>query len=253
MRVNSDLAASTYMACVCSPAIDAEMRNWIAVGGGNSGCCGNAAHTFGFHLPGYAVPASDYSRSHESAAPYNMSWASAGDFGHRGSPALRARHAALLGRLMNGELPMICEFIGQPWVGRPVYYWARWNGVQTLKRYTGSGHDSWSHISWWRSRANERAYLWTSAPGPTPEHVVTFPPYPGYVLRFHPRKIDANLMIWQRRMIQRGWNLGTTGVDGVFGPRVLQVVRSFQAEKRLAVDGEIGQHTWTAAWTSKVT
>jgi hypothetical protein len=61
---------------------------------------------------------------------------------------------------MRGELPMICEFIGQPYADQPVVYWARWLGVTTLQRYTGAGHDLWSHISWYRSRVDERAYLW---------------------------------------------------------------------------------------------
>ena len=41
------------------------MRDWVNLGGGNSGCCGNAAHTYGFHRPANEVPVSDYSRRHE--------------------------------------------------------------------------------------------------------------------------------------------------------------------------------------------
>jgi hypothetical protein len=61
---------------------------------------------------------------------------------------------------MNGKYPMICEFIGKPWIDRPVYYWARWNGIKVLNKYTGQGHDHWSHISWYRSKVNQRANLW---------------------------------------------------------------------------------------------
>lgn len=148
--------------CVCSPAIVAELNDWVGLGGGNSGCCGDRNHTFGFHLPGCAVSPKDYSRDHEVPAPYNMNWGCAGDFSHGGNTGLRARHATLLARLMadDSTLSMICEFIGQPWADQPVKYWARWNGVRTLRNYTGAGHTTWSHISWYRSKANMRAYLW---------------------------------------------------------------------------------------------
>ncbi len=248
------------MACVCASAIKAEMSDWVKLGGGNSGCCGNKAHTYGFHRAANELSIKDYSRSKEKAAPFNMSWGCAGDFAHKGRDDLRAKHAKVLARLMAGELPMICEFIGQPWEGRPVYYWARWNGVKTLQRYTGSGHDTWSHISWWRSRADERAYLWVPAPTspsngakkpaatkPKP----TVPPFPGRVFEFsaHP-KVDANLMVWQKRMKARGWNIDP---HGMFGPNTRDVVLAFQREKNLGADGVIGPKTWAAAWTLPVT
>lgn len=229
------------MACVCASAIQAEMADWVRLGGGNSGCCGNPAHTYGFHLPASAVSTRDYSRSHETARPFNMDWACAGDFSHRGVATLRAMHVQVLARLMRGELPMICEFIGQPWADRPVYYWARWNGVGTLQRYTGSGHTTWSHISWFRSKANQRPFLWKPP----------YPVFPGYLMRYAKvSKFDANLQVWQLRMKQRGWNIDP---HGFFGPNTLSIVKSFQAEKRLGVDGIIGPVTWKSAWTLPVT
>ncbi len=241
------------MGCVCSPVIEAEMHEWVAIGGSNSGCCGNSAHTYGFHREASAVPASDYSRRRDPAGPngaVNWSYACAGDFSHRGVPALRARHATLLARLMANEpsLAMVCEFIGQPWADRPVYYWARWNGVTTLNKYTGAGHDMWSHVSWYRSRANQRAGLWTVAPAP---EKLTHPAYPGYVIRYDPDRFDANLRVWQTQMkLVRKWTLTA---DGIYGPETRRVVLAFQDEKRLGVDGEIGPITWNAAWTAPVT
>ncbi len=220
------------VACVCSPAIDAEMDDWVALGGGNSGCCGNQAHTYGFHLAGGNVPTTDYSRSHEPGRPANMAWACAGDFAHRGNAALRARHAEVLARLMRGELPMICEFIGQPWPSLPVYYWARWNGVTKLSRYTGSGHDMWSHISWWRSRAGERAYLWTPTTTPPPATPVSAPGQLDVDGELGP----ATIRRWQQIM-------GTTA-DGIISrPRsslVLAVQRHLNTAigAGLAVDGD---------------
>ncbi len=237
------------MGCSCGAAVTAEMLDWVKLGGGNSGCCGNAAHTYGYHCPASSVPSSDYSRRRDPAGPngyLNASWACAGDFGHNGNSRLRAMHATVLDRLVNNDpkLSMICEFIGQPWAGKPVYYWFRGDG---LKRYTGSGHDTWSHISWWRSRANQRAYLWT--PGgatPLPESTKTAAPaYPGYTMTFNADKVDTNVRTWQTRMAARGWTIGT---DGIFGPETLRVVKAFQAEFSLGVDGEIGPITWRAAW-----
>jgi hypothetical protein len=242
------------MACVCASAIVAEMSDWIRLGGGNSGCCGNALHTYGFHLPASALPASDYSRRRDPAPPYNWDWACAGDFHHGGNPGLRARHAQVLARLMRGDFPMVCEFIGQPFPGKPIYYWARWDGIQTLKRYTGHGHDTWSHISWWRSRASQRAHLFTApppAPHPTPvTPVATHPAYPGHLITFNPGHFDPALRTWQTRMRQRGW---TISADGYYGNQTRSVVTAFQREKQLTVDGIIGPQTWNAAWTSPVT
>jgi hypothetical protein len=154
---------------VCAPVISQEMTDWVALGGSNSGCVGNAAHTYGFHRSANAVPADDYSRRRDpngSDGPYtSWDYACAGDYYHGGKAALRARHAALLDRLMSGDpaLSMICEMITMPWGDKPVMYWARWEGVANLRQYTGAGHDVWSHISLFRSRADKRPYLWRTA------------------------------------------------------------------------------------------
>lgn len=155
------------MTGIAAPVIVLEMAEWTGLGGGNSGIVGDRNHSFGFHVAADELPASDYSRTRDpngSDGPYiNWRYSTAGDFDHKNNEALRAKHRTVLSRLMRGELPMICEFIGKPWEDQPVYYWARWNGIATLQRYTGQGHDHWSHISWYRSKANQRAYLWLNA------------------------------------------------------------------------------------------
>jgi len=236
------------MACVCASAIVAEMSDWVKLGGGNSGCCGNSAHTYGFHRAASELPASDYSRRHEAAKPYNMNWGCAGDFHHGYKPALMAKHAEVLGRLMRGELPMICEMITKPWPNKPVYYWARWNGNGTLQRYTGSGHDHWSHISWWRSKANQRAHLWTpggSAPAPAPAVGTVAPKYPGYALKQNDSKVDANVRTWQNQARARGAKITA---DGRFGPATKNVVLAFQKANKLSADGIVGPVTWAGIW-----
>lgn len=62
--------------------------------------------------------------------------------------------------------------------------------------------------------------------------------------------VGDDVRTWQARMVERGWVMRA---DGIFGPRTESVVRSFQAEKGLTVDGLLGQRTWNAAWTSPVT
>lgn len=235
--------------CVCASAIDAEMSDWIKLGGGNSGCCGNTLHTYGFHRAASEVPVSDYSRRHEAAAPYRMNWACAGDFHHGYNPKLMALHAKLLTELMQGKHPMICEMITKPWASKPVYYWARWNGNTTLQRYTGVGHDHWSHISWWRSKANQRANLWIpgtggSGGGTSYSPGTSSPKYPGYLLRPSSKK-DANVRVWQGQAKARGAKLTD---DGIFGPITTKVVKAFQKANKLTQDGIIGPVTWAGVW-----
>lgn len=152
---------------VAAPVIEAEMKDWKSLGGGNSGIVANPdTHDYGFHMAAFAIGPDDYSRWRDpngSDGPYvDWDYCCAGDFDHKNNADLRKMHANVLNGLMNGKYPMICEFIGQPWADKPVYYWARWNGIDTLQRYTGQGHDHWSHISWYRSKANQRAYLWVA-------------------------------------------------------------------------------------------
>ena len=64
------------------------------------------------------------------------------------------------------------------------------------------------------------------------------------------RSRSSGVRTWQQQMRNRGWNIG---VDGDFGPASEQVCRSFQAEKRLGVDGMVGSQTWNASWNSPVT
>jgi N-acetylmuramoyl-L-alanine amidase len=98
---------------------------------------------------------------------------------------------------------------------------------------------------------------------PTGSH----PAWPGTV--FHAR-MDRNgnylgavnygeaLKPWQRRMVERGWDLGKTGpnhdgVDGWFGRTCHDKLGLFQTEKRLTHDHLLGVNSWNAAWTSPVT
>lgn len=60
----------------------------------------------------------------------------------------------------------------------------------------------------------------------------------------------AAIRTWQTRMRTRGW---TITPDGYWGPNTERVLRQFQAEKRLGVDGILGPASWAAAWTAPTT
>lgn len=147
-----------------APVIEQEMKEYTRIGGTNLGILGDSNHKYGFHVPANQLPESDYSKWRDpngADGPFvDWDYACAGDFGHGNKEYLLREHRRVLTDLTRGKYPMICEFIGQPWKDRPVLYWARWNGTKTLQRYTGSGHDTWSHIAWYRSKVDERAYLW---------------------------------------------------------------------------------------------
>ena len=50
----------------------------------------------------------------------------------------------------------------------------------------------------------------------------------------------------QRRLLALGYELGRTGVDGVFLGATADAVGAFQAEHDLAEDGLVGERTWSA-------
>lgn len=54
----------------------------------------------------------------------------------------------------------------------------------------------------------------------------------------------------QARLIERGYNLGKCGADGIFGKMTLAAVKAFQKAKGLKVDGICGPLTWGALLTT---
>jgi hypothetical protein len=85
------------------------------------------------------------------------------------------------------------------------------------------------------------------APKPPPAGV---PPFPGRVIKQPPIMTGADVTQWQAQMRARGWGID---VDGAYGPASERVCRSFQSEKGLAVDGQVGPQTWQASWTAAIT
>jgi peptidoglycan hydrolase-like protein with peptidoglycan-binding domain len=50
----------------------------------------------------------------------------------------------------------------------------------------------------------------------------------------------------QRRLLSLGYDIGPTGVDGVFLGLTKEAVRAFQLEHKLSEDGVVGDETWSA-------
>lgn len=50
----------------------------------------------------------------------------------------------------------------------------------------------------------------------------------------------------QRRLLGLGYDLGRTGVDGVFLGATAEAVRTFQTQHDIAADGVVGDRTWSA-------
>lgn len=80
-----------------------------------------------------------------------------------------------------------------------------------------------------------------------------YPPFPGYDLVYTPGHAELHtndVMVWQKRMHDRGW---TITVDGWYGPQSQTVCKAFQRDSTahnwpLAVDGVVGPLTWKATW-----
>ena len=81
---------------------------------------------------------------------------------------------------------------------------------------------------------------------------VKAPPFPGVDMdrKGFARKNDPNVRLFQARLAERGWKLD---VSGKFDQRTEQVVRAFQREKRLFVDGSVGKNTWREIWEAGIT
>lgn len=89
------------------------------------------------------------------------------------------------------------------------------------------------------------------APAPPPPSNVIAPPFPGtYYWLTSPMMHAAGIRVFQARLSVRGWRIT---VDGWFGGETDRVVRAFQREKRLVVDGIVGPFTWRALWESPIT
>lgn len=96
--------------------------------------------------------------------------------------------------------------------------------------------------------ATARLLNWLVATEATKKPAPKHPTYPGTLIGKGDR--GHNVSTVQQRLRDRGWRIS---VDGIFGSGTDKVVRAFQKEKGLAVDGLVGRKTWDALWTAPVT
>ena len=93
----------------------------------------------------------------------------------------------------------------------------------------------------------------------TLSNVLSFPGWPGYYITLTSPSVSRNDVVkWQQQMITRGWTLGSGGPTGkgdtgIFDQSCFEVLKKFQEEKVLEVDGILGPESWDVAWTAPIT
>ena len=138
--------------CFAAPALALEADRLEDIGGSFLGICGDAAHTYGYHVPAARLPGSDYSMRGAANDPVCDWHACAIDIG-MDWPASRDWLRWLIREIREDRIMGIAEVIGS-YDGRNVRYWSDSSGWGTDgMAYTGSGHDSWAHVSIYRSTA----------------------------------------------------------------------------------------------------
>lgn len=75
--------------------------------------------------------------------------------------------------------------------------------------------------------------------------------HPGYLIKMNPSLKDENVRIIQRKLIEKGYDVGRGGADGYFGEGTLEAVKKFQRDMGLEVDGIVGENTWERLMKSK--
>lgn len=82
----------------------------------------------------------------------------------------------------------------------------------------------------------------------------------GYYRRTFNRRTDRHwLTVWTKQLVRRGWPAGKgrrylrkSGTDGLYGPEYRELVRAFQRDQGLRVDGLLGRKTWDAAYRNPI-
>ncbi|HLU66888.1 MAG TPA: hypothetical protein VKZ63_11470 [Kofleriaceae bacterium] len=161
-------AAACESPCTEAPALVTEKVRLAAIGGSFLGICGDANHTYGYHVPAARLPSSDYSMQGAANQPVCQWHAVAIDIG-MDWPASRDWLRWLIREIREDRIQGIAEVIGS-YDGTNVRYWSDSSGWGTDGvAYQGSGHDTWTHVSIYRSTAFEDHRIlagWTATGGP---------------------------------------------------------------------------------------
>lgn len=150
--------------CTEPPALVVEKQRLGAIGGSFLGICGDANHTYGYHVPAASLPGSDYSMQGAANQPVCAYHAAAIDIG-MDWPASREWLMWLIGEIAADRITGIAEVIGS-YDGVNVRYWSDESGWSTNGvAYQGQGHDTWTHVSVYRSTAMQDHHVldgWTA-------------------------------------------------------------------------------------------
>ena len=68
--------------------------------------------------------------------------------------------------------------------------------------------------------------------------------YPGYLLTMKPGVCDEYVRLVQEKLMEKGYSVGSSGVDGYFGSGTLEAVKRFQRACGLEIDGIVGVKSW---------
>ncbi|PCC69151.1 hypothetical protein SAMN02745121_05798 [Nannocystis exedens] len=163
-----DVDAGCEPPCTAPPALLIEKQRLATIGGSFLGICGDANHTYGFHVPAANLPADDYSLEGPANVPVCEWHAAAIDIG-MDWPASRDWLKWLIAGIASDEIQGIAEVIGS-YDGVDVRYWSDSSGWSIDGvAYQGSGHDTWTHVSVYRSTTLEDHGIlagWTANGGP---------------------------------------------------------------------------------------
>lgn len=53
-----------------------------------------------------------------------------------------------------------------------------------------------------------------------------------------------DIKVWQNYLKSQGYDIGSTGADGIFGSKTLAATKQYQKDNGLSVDGIVGKNTW---------
>jgi hypothetical protein len=155
--------------CTPAPGLSIErQRLEEVIGGSFLGICGDANHTFGYHVAAASLPPGDASMLGAANEPVCDYHAAAIDIG-MDWPASREWLLWLIEQIATDEITGVAEVIGS-YDGYYVRYWSdasgwSYDGVP----YQGAGHDTHTHVSIYRSTTLEDHGIlagWTATHGP---------------------------------------------------------------------------------------
>lgn len=137
--------------------------------------------------------------------------------------------------------------------GWQTYAWSegKWDPRAQLQQYKNGVNMGGGDVDYDRAMKPDYGQFMPgkSPAAPEPE-APTVPPWPGRLITQPPAMSGTDVRTWQTQMRKRGWAIT---VDGTFSARDEEILRAFQEEKGLSVDGVLGPMSWKAAWTAKIT